>query len=111
MIALAVTGRRTYHLINSHVVEFAMPLTKLTLSVDPLIVAQARRLSAEQKTSISALFSRFIATMVAPAQLPRAHSPITRRALRLAAGAKVPPKHWDYRTELADLLSDDLDAK
>ena len=87
-----------------------MALTKLTLSVDPLVVAQARRLSADQKTSISALFSRFISTMAAPAPLHRAHSPVTRRALRLAAGTKAPPKAWDYRAELADRLSDDLDA-
>ena len=87
-----------------------MPLTKLTLSVDPLVVAQARRLSADQKTSISALFSRFISTMAAPAPAHRALSPVTRRALRLAAGKKAPPKEWDYRTELADLLSDEADA-
>jgi hypothetical protein len=88
-----------------------MPLAKLTLSVDPLIVAQARRLSVDQKTSISALFSRFISSMAAPAPAHRTHSPVTRRALRLAAGAKAPPKEWDYRIELADRLSDDLDAR
>lgn len=88
-----------------------MSLTKLTLSVDPLIVAQARRLSTNQNTSISALFSRFISTMAAPVPQHGAHAPITRRALRLAAGTKAPPKEWDYRAELADRLSDDLDAR
>ena len=40
-----------------------MATTKLTLSVDPEVIAKARRISKLRKTSVSAMFSRYIATL------------------------------------------------
>lgn len=40
-----------------------MATTKLTLSVDPEVIAKARRISKLRKTSVSAMFSRYIAIL------------------------------------------------
>ena len=38
-------------------------MKKLTLSVDEKVVAQAKRLAARQRTSVSAMFARFVTSM------------------------------------------------
>ena len=48
-----------------------MPLTKLTLSVDPAIVKVAKRLAAERGTSLSAMFSRLLQAIDNASAAPR----------------------------------------
>lgn len=83
-----------------------MATTKLTLSIDPEVVAKARRISKRRKTSVSAMFSRYIATMeeVKPRETPL--PPMTRRALALAVGIAPLPENWDYRNELSNILDE-----
>ena len=84
---------------------------KLTLSIDSSVIAKARRISKHRRTSVSALFSNFIASLeedVPPVQdLP----PITRRVLEM--GAKLPPvpADWDYREELSGTFAEKYGVK
>ena len=38
-------------------------MKKLTLSLEEKVIAQARRLAARQRTSVSAMFARFVTSM------------------------------------------------
>ena len=81
--------------------------TKLTLSVDSAIIEKARRISRRRKTSVSAMFSNFIASLEeeTPAVPIQEVPPITKRILEM--GAKLPkiPAEWDYRDELSDIIA------
>lgn len=83
-----------------------MATTKLTLSVDPEVIAKARRISKLRKTSVSAMFSRYIATLEESKQRETPLPPMTKRALALAAGTAPVPETWDYRDELKDILDE-----
>jgi hypothetical protein len=68
-----------------------MPLTKLTLSADPDLIEQAKKLAAAKGTSVSALFSRLLRTMTCSSAVREVMGPLTRKAtgmvrLRGAAG-------------------------
>ncbi len=81
--------------------------TKLTLSVDSSIVEKARRVSKHRKTSVSAMFSNFIASLEEEEAPPLSElPPITKRILEM--GAKLPkiPVEWDYRDELSDIIAE-----
>ena len=55
-----------------------MPPTKLTLSVDPVLVSVAKRLAAERGTSLSAMFSRLLRAIEHASADPRsAPAPLT----------------------------------
>ena len=56
-----------------------MPVTKLTLSVDPRLVAVAKRLAAERGTSLSAMFSRLVEAIDQASATPRS-APAPRTA-------------------------------
>ena len=81
--------------------------TKLTLSVDSAIIDKARRISRRRKTSVSAMFSNFIASLEeeSPSVSVQEIPPITKRILEM--GAKLPkiPAEWDYRDELSDIIA------
>ena len=83
-----------------------MATTKLTLSVDPEVIAKARRISKLRKTSVSAMFSRYIATLEESKQRETPLPPMTKRALALAAGTAPVPENWDYRDEQKDILDE-----
>ena len=85
--------------------------TKLTLSMDSSIIAKARRISKHRRTSISAMFSHFIATLDEEDPEMRELPPITKRILEM--GAKIPqvPADWDYRDDLSDALSEKYGVK
>ena len=85
--------------------------TKLTLSVEPSVIAKARRISKRRRTSVSAMFSHFIATLEEDSPDKRDLPPITKQVLEM--GAKLPqfPADWDYRDELADILSEKYGVK
>jgi len=82
-----------------------MATTRLALSMDETVVRRARRLAKSRHTSISKLFVSFVCLMEGQnpptsEELP----PLTKRALGLA---KIPlPDDWDYRDDLADVLSE-----
>ncbi len=88
-----------------------MSMTKLTLSVDPEVVAKARRISKRRKTSVSAMFSHYVAAMEESGHKPDSLPPMTKRAVELAAGTAKLPEDWDYRDELADLLDEKFGVK
>jgi len=84
---------------------------KLTLSVDPSVIAKARRISKHRRTSVSAMFSNFISSL--EEELPPVEDlpPITRRVLEM--GAKLPqvPSDWDYRDGLSEALAEEYGVK
>ena len=81
-----------------------MAATRLALSMDEDVVARARRLADARGTSISKLFVSFVCLMereeTAKSDLP----PLTKRALGLAKASV--PDDWDYKSVLADELSE-----
>ncbi len=85
--------------------------TKLTLSIDSSVIAKARRISRHRRTSVSAMFSNFIASLEEESPEIQELPPITRRILEM--GAKLPqvPSDWDYRDELSDTLSEKYGVK
>ena len=75
-------------------------MTKLTLSANPATIDLAKSLAAEQGTSVSALFERFV-ILVAAQQLRRTKvGPLTARM----SGIIKMPKGRDARAVLEDAL-------
>ena len=85
--------------------------TKLTLSVEPAIIEKARRISKHRKTSVSAMFSNYIASLEEESAHLEDIPPITKRILEM--GAKLPkiPADWDYRDELSDIIAESHGVK
>ena len=84
---------------------------KLTLSIDSSVIAKARRISKHRRTSVSALFSNFIASLEEEVPAVQDLPPITRQVLEM--GAKLPqvPADWDYREELSETLAEKYGVK
>ena len=59
-------------------------MKKLTLSMDEETIEQAKRIAAEQGTSVSAMFSRLVRAMALRKGKKIEIGPITRRATGLA---------------------------
>ena len=62
--------------------------TNLTLSLEPSVIAKARRISKRRNTSISAMFSNFIILLEDESSFEQEMPPVTRRVLEM--GAKLP---------------------
>ncbi len=60
-----------------------MPMSKLTLSADRELIEQAKKLAAEEGTSLSALFSRLLRAMMSSRASQETIAPLTRKATRL----------------------------
>lgn len=60
-----------------------MPTTKLTLSADTELVRQAKQLARKRGTSLSAMFDRFVRSVVFQEELREAPGPLTAQALGL----------------------------
>lgn len=90
-----------------------MATTKLTLSIPSEMLEKARKLAKHRKTSISALFSNYIAMQDTSQEEIRLESlpPLTKRALKLAKDIPTVPADWDYREELTDALMEKYDRK
>lgn len=89
-----------------------MATTKLTLSIDSDVIAKARRVSKHRRTSVSAMFSNYIATLEEkPDNNGKVLPPMTRRAMELAAGVPPVSDDWDYRDELGDIMSEKYGVK
>ncbi|MBT3295156.1 MAG: hypothetical protein HN919_09280 [Verrucomicrobia bacterium] len=80
-----------------------MNTVKLTLSVDPEIVREAKVSAAARHTSVSALFARLLRAMSQSSAVNLGNSPVTRRATGLVT---LPSDSED-----GDLLADALGAK
>jgi|HubBroStandDraft_6_1064221.scaffolds.fasta_scaffold1997943_1 hypothetical protein len=75
-------------------------MTKLTLSADPAIVELAKSLAAEQGTSVSAMFERFITLAAAKRRKTIPLGPLTRRM----TGIVKLPKGATAQTVLEEAL-------
>ncbi len=60
-----------------------MAMTKLTLSADDEVVAQAKWLAEESGTSVSSMFARFVKAAVSVRSRCEEPGPLTRRATGL----------------------------
>ena len=82
-------------------------MKKLTLSADPEVIEQAKRIAEESGTSVSSLFERFIRMLGRTrADRPRL-GPITRRA----TGLVRLPRGKSDRELIADALSEKYGIK
>ncbi len=77
-----------------------MNTVKLTLSVEPEIVREAKKSAAAWHTSVSALFARLLRAMTASSEINLDSSPVTRRA----TGLVTLPSDMEDSELLADAL-------
>ncbi|MDD4890477.1 MAG: DUF6364 family protein [Phycisphaerae bacterium] len=77
-------------------------MTKLTLSMDEAVVATAKKIAEANHTSVSAMVTQFIQSMVAPEKRRLKIGPLTRKATGLV---KLPPDK-DYKELLSDALAE-----
>jgi hypothetical protein len=75
-------------------------MKKLTLSVDPDVIAEARHLARLGKTSVSSMFERFIRLLARQHRSPQPLGPLARKA----SGMIVLPKGRAEREVLEDAL-------
>ena len=64
-------------------------MKKLTLSADPEVIDQARKLAKQSGTSVSSMFERFVRLLAASQQATRPLGPLARKAsgmIRLPEG-------------------------
>jgi len=80
-----------------------MPTSKLTLSADKELIQQAKKLAAENGTSVSAMFSRMLRAMTRARGSQEPTGPLTRKATGLI---RLPSAAGDER-----LLEDALAGK
>ena len=81
-----------------------MATTKLTLSAEKPLIRDAKRIAAERHTSVSAMFARFLRSLIAVRKNEEPSlGPITRKASGLIGLSKV-------RSD-RELLEDALSAK
>lgn len=78
-------------------------MKKLTLSADPEVIEQAKRLAAESGTSVSSLFERMIRLLARRRRRRPRIGPITRKATGII---KLPPGKSEQ-----ELLEDALAEK
>ena len=76
--------------------------TKLTLSATPEVIEEAKKLAAENHTSVSAMFTRFIRGMAKQKRPASRLGPVTRK---LAGTVKLPKGKTD-RDVLTEALMD-----
>jgi len=67
-------------------------MPKLTLNAEKDVIEKAKRIAKERGTSVSAIFSQFVATIGSPRRRRRKTAPITRRLRGLA---RVPAEKSD----------------
>ena len=85
--------------------------TKLTLSVDSAVIAKARRISKHRRTSVSAMFSNYIASLEDASPETLELPPVTRRVLEMGAKLPTVPADWDFRSELSNVLAEKYGEK
>ncbi len=75
-------------------------MVKLTLSMEPAVVREAKRLARERKTSVSVMVSHFVKSVAAANGRRDKIGPLTRK---MTGVLKVPPGK-DYKEFLTDAL-------
>lgn len=75
-------------------------MKKLTLSVDPDVIEDARELAKQTGTSVSSIFERIVRSLVAQRRATRPLGPLTRKA----TGMITLPKRCTARQVLEDAL-------
>jgi hypothetical protein len=75
-------------------------MKKLTLSVDPDVIEDARKLAKQTGTSVSSMFERIVRSLTARRTGDRPFGPLTRKA----SGMIVLPKGRSDRQVLEDSL-------
>ena len=75
-------------------------MKKLTLSVEPDVLEEARELAEQTGTSVSSMFGRFVRLMAGKRRAARPLGPLTRKA----SGMIVLPKGRSERQVLEDAL-------
>ena len=81
-----------------------MSITRLTLSVNKDIAEQAKRLAKANKTSVSAMFSRFVRSAVGEPDGILKIGPLTRQVSGIV---QLPPGR-DYQELLTDALEKEI---
>ena len=61
--------------------------TKLTLNADPKVVAKAKKIARQQKTSVSALFDRFVRSIAVEGEAAPV-GPLTKKATGILARSR-----------------------
>jgi hypothetical protein len=84
-----------------------MRMTKLTLSADKELIQEAKKLAAQEGTSLSSMFSRFLRAVLMGRKRKEEPGPITAKARGLV---KLPARKSD-RELLADALADKYGLK
>ncbi|HOX08785.1 MAG TPA: DUF6364 family protein [Planctomycetota bacterium] len=79
-----------------------MRVTKLTLSADKDLIAEAKKLAAAEGTSLSSMFTRLIGAVLSERRKKEQPGPITRKATGLV---KLPRGKSD-RDLIADALAE-----
>jgi hypothetical protein len=79
-----------------------MPNSKLTLSADKEVIERAKKLARENRTSVSAIFTRVVSAMTSERTSPKGLGPITKKASGLI---KISPGKSDQKL-LEDALSE-----
>ncbi len=84
-----------------------MRMTKLTLSADHELIQEAKKLAAQEGTSLSSMFSRFLQAVLLGRKKQEEPGPITAKAKGLV---KLPARKGD-RELLEDALADKYGLK
>jgi Family of unknown function (DUF6364) len=77
-------------------------MIKLTLSMEEDVVDKAKQIAEANKTSVSAMFSQFVQSMVVHGMRPTKIGPLTRK---LSGMVKLPPGK-DYKDLITDNITD-----
>ena len=77
-------------------------MTKLTLSIDEIVVEQAKQIADANNTSVSAMFSQFVQSMASRRSRPKKIGPLTRK---LSGIVKLPASKG-YKELLTEALVD-----
>ena len=84
-----------------------MPVSKLTLSADKELIREAKKLAAENGTSVSALFARLLRAMTRAGGAQESPGPLTRKATGLI---RLPRSVGDEQL-VAEALTDKYGAR
>ncbi len=84
-----------------------MPLSKLTLSVDRELIEKAKKMAANEGTSLSAVFTRLIRSLLSESETEDRIGPLTRKA----TGLIEMPARLPEEVVLEDSLSEKYEIK
>jgi len=77
--------------------------TKLTLTMDPLIIEQAKKYAKQQGRSLSDLIENYLKAVVMPVEEAKLNLPPTVKSLK---GSFKLPADFDYKKAMIDALTE-----